>query len=156
MECVLREMVEKDKSFLFELYVSTRRQEVESWGWTSEQMDVFLKLQWQTQQFSYSQQFPGANHSIILYENECAGRCIIENTSEYVHLIDISLLPGYQGKGIGTFIIEKLQQQAIQENKAVILQVLHSNPARLLYERLGFQMVEANGLYNRMQWQQTI
>jgi len=35
----------------------------------------------------------------------------------------------------------------------VILQVLHTNPARNLYERLGFHVVSTDELYLKMRWQ---
>lgn len=109
-------------------------------------------MQWQAQQRSYSQQFPNANHYIVLYENEYVGRCIIEDLSGHLHLIDLSILPDFQGKGIGTFMIELLQQKASKKDKPLMLQVFRKNSAMLLYERLGFRVVEENGLYVRMQW----
>lgn len=154
MKCELRMKVKEDDSFLFEVYASTRQKEVESWGWQSEQINIFLSMQWQAQQSSYSQQFPKANHYIVLYENEYVGRCIIEDLPEYLHLIDLSILPSYQGKGVGNFIIESLQQKASEKVKPLTLQVFRENSAMLLYERLGFQVVEANGLYVRMLWQE--
>lgn len=153
MKCELRAIKKEDETFLFEVYVSTRRQEVESWGWSPQQIHTFLSMQWQTQQHSYRQQFPNANHYLILYENDYAGRCIIEDLPRHLHLIDLSILPGFQGKRIGTFIIELLQQKASKKEKPLMLQVFHENSAMLLYEKLGFRVVEDHGLYVRMQWQ---
>ncbi|MFJ7951946.1 GNAT family N-acetyltransferase [Lysinibacillus sp. NPDC096418] len=119
-----------------------------------DQINTFLSMQWRAQQLSYSQQFPNANHYIVLYENEYVGRCIIEDLLGHFRLVDLSIFSSFQGKGIGTFIIELLQQRACKYGKPVTLQVFHENSARLLYERLGFRVVEANGLYVRIQWQE--
>lgn len=48
----------------------------------------------------------------------------------------IAILPDYQGKGIGTDIIKKYISNA---SKRIILQVFKDNPARELYEKLGFK-----------------
>lgn len=154
MKCELEPVVKADEPFLFQVYISTRQQEIESWGWSSEQIESFLSMQWQAQKLYYSQKFPKSNHYIILYENEYAGRCVIVDLPEYLHLIDLSILPSYQGKGIGTFILELLQQKASKGGKPITLQVFHENSAMLLYGKLGFQVVEANGIYVKMQWQE--
>ncbi|MBL3731886.1 hypothetical protein JIN86_20175 [Lysinibacillus sp. HST-98] len=50
-------------------------------------------------------------------------------------------------------MIINLQQKAKKENKPVILQVLHTNSARKLYERLGFQVVSTDENYSKTRWQ---
>ena len=154
MKSELKSIVKADEPFLFQVYISTRQQEAESWGWSSEQIESFLSMQWQAQRLYYSQQFPKANHNIILYENEYVGRCVIVDLPEHLHLIDISVLPNYQGKGIGACILKLLQHKASKGGKPVTLQVFYGNSAMFLYERLGFQVVETNGLYVKMQWQE--
>lgn len=52
--------------------------------------------------------------------------------------LSISLLPAYRGRGIGTALLSRLLSEAAQRFDAVSLSVTESNPARRLYERLGF------------------
>jgi len=78
---------------------------------------------------------------------------LTEDLPERLHIIDISILPSFQGNGVGSYLISNLQQKAKEENKPVILQVLHTNPARNLYERLGFHVVSTDELYLKMRWQ---
>ena len=153
MKIKLKSITKEDEAFLYEIFASTRHQEVDSWGWSAEQKGLFLEMQWRAQQASYHQQFPGASHSIIAVGEQYVGRLLTEELSDYHHLIDISILPSYQGKGIGTFLITQLQQKAREENKPVILQVFHTNPAKNLYERLGFQISSADEIYLKMTWQ---
>lgn len=75
---------------------------------------------------------------------------VTEDLPEQLHIIDISILPGFQGNEVETYLISNLQQKAKEENKPVILQVLHINPARKLYERLGYQVVSTDGIYLKM------
>jgi len=153
MRVELKPITKDDEPFLYEVYVSTRRKEIDSWGWSVEQIQHFLEMQWCAQQTSYRQQFPDASHCIILSDDKYVGRLLTENLPEHHHLIDISILPSFQGKGVGTFLITQLQQKAKEENKSVILQVFQTNPARDLYERLGFQVMSADEIYLKMRWQ---
>ncbi|KHK59285.1 GCN5 family acetyltransferase [Burkholderia sp. A9] len=57
----------------------------------------------------------------------------------YVHQIQI--LPSRQGQGIGAAVLRELLAEAAREHVPVALGVLRGNPARRLYERLGFQLV---------------
>ncbi|MGE7843727.1 GNAT family N-acetyltransferase [Lysinibacillus sp. NPDC093712] len=153
MRIDLKAITNADEAFLFEVYSSTRNQEVDAWGWSVEQKQIFLEMQWRAQHASYKQQFPDASNSIIVVDNQCVGRLLIKELQGYHHLIDISLLPIYQGKGIGTYVINELLQKASKGKKAVILRVFQTNPARNLYERLGFRVVSVDELYLKMRWQ---
>ncbi|MEQ1518229.1 MAG: GNAT family N-acetyltransferase [Usitatibacteraceae bacterium] len=53
-------------------------------------------------------------------------------------LIQIQLVPDFQGLGIGSELIEGLVAEASRVGASVKLSVLKSNRARFLYERLGF------------------
>jgi ribosomal protein S18 acetylase RimI-like enzyme len=47
--------------------------------------------------------------------------------------------PAYQGRGIGTMIVQRLIEEAGCDRRAVTLGVVKTNPALRLYERLGFR-----------------
>ena len=55
------------------------------------------------------------------------------------HVHQIQILPACQGRGIGEAVLRELLTDAARENVCVSLSVLHGNPARRLYERLGFR-----------------
>lgn len=56
-------------------------------------------------------------------------------------LYQIQLLPQFQGQGIGAQIIGSLIAEARTAGVGLRLGVLRANPARKLYERLGFVVV---------------
>ena len=60
-------------------------------------------------------------------------------------LVQIQLLPEHQGKGFGEQLIRTVLAQAEAAGLPVALSVLRGNPARRLYERLGFREAEADG-----------
>jgi ribosomal protein S18 acetylase RimI-like enzyme len=66
----------------------------------------------------------------------------------FAHLDDetpetgIALLPGYRGRGVGTALLGRLIEAARPSYPALALSVSAHNPAKRLYERLGFEVVE--------------
>lgn len=56
-------------------------------------------------------------------------------------ILQIQLAPELQGSGIGRRIIEDVLIDATAQSAAVRLGVLKANPARRLYERLGFEVI---------------
>lgn len=150
---LLRPVEPQDETFLFELYMSVRQEEVKSWGWTSTQIEHFLHMQWMAQQSSYKMQFPNAHRTVILYENESVGQCSVDCTSDRLHLIDISILPSFRNRGIGASLLKRLQLEATTLQVPIFLNVTLGNPAHRLYERLGFIMIGSTDMYVSMQWQ---
>jgi ribosomal protein S18 acetylase RimI-like enzyme len=54
----------------------------------------------------------------------------------------IALLPDYTGQGLGTQLLTHLIPAAREVYPAIVLSVRMSNPARHLYERMGFVVTE--------------
>lgn len=59
--------------------------------------------------------------------------------------LSIALLPEYRGQGIGTTMMKHLITELPAEYLTLSLSVSRQNPARCLYERLGFSVVEEEG-----------
>ena len=62
--------------------------------------------------------------------------------AEHLFLEGIYLSVRHRGSGVGSAIIRELMEQARREDKPLRLRVLRPNPARLLYERLGFRCID--------------
>jgi ribosomal protein S18 acetylase RimI-like enzyme len=148
----LRPVTSEDEAFLFEVYASTRRDEILAWGWDREQQDVFLKMQFKAQHQSYELEDEGTDTKIILLEGKPVGRLIVNRTEDEIRLTDIALLTEYRSGGIGTILIKNLFDEATGAGKPVMLHVLKNNRAIRLYERLGFKTTGENGIHFQMQW----
>lgn len=59
--------------------------------------------------------------------------------------LSIALLPGWRGAGIGSLLLERLLGELSADAAQVSLSVVWTNPARRLYERLGFETVALEG-----------
>ena len=60
-------------------------------------------------------------------------------------LVQIQLTPSLQGRGLGTRLLRRLVDEARRAGASLRLSVLKANPARRLYERLGFVVVGEDG-----------
>ena len=61
-------------------------------------------------------------------------------------------MPDYRGGGRGAGLLRDLQDEACESGKALTIYVEKFNPARRLYDRLGFQEKGDEGIYLLMKW----
>lgn len=148
----MRAAQQSDERFLFDLYASTRQEELRAWGWDELMQQNFLTLQWKAQCLSYETQFPAAQHQVILLEQRPIGRVLLNRTQQEVHIIDIALLPESRNQGVGSSILRELQLETVSLGLPLNLRVLKANPARRLYERLGFLVVEEDAISEQLRW----
>lgn len=143
---------ETDLPFMRELYASTRQEEMEMSGWPQEQIDAFLLQQFEAQHKYYTEHYSAADFDIIVGEDGAPiGRLYLDEWENAFRIIDIALLPQCRGKGIGGKIMRDIIDRAFAAGKAVSIHVEQYNPAMKLYQRLGFQMVEEQGVYHLME-----
>jgi GNAT superfamily N-acetyltransferase len=141
-----------DEDFLYEVYASTRRDELTQVGWTDAEQEVFLRMQFTAQHRSYLAQFPAGEFQIILWHERPIGRLYLERRRDEIRGIDIALLPAYRQTGIGTAILRDRLDEAARDRKPFRLHVARANRARRLYERLGFTTLQDDGVYLFMEW----
>jgi ribosomal protein S18 acetylase RimI-like enzyme len=148
----LRPITPADESFLAALYASTRADELAQTNWSDEQKAMFCRMQFNAQNTDYQRNYPDASFDIIERDGVAAGRLLVLREEEEIQVIDITLLPEHRGVGIGTKLLKELQEEARAAGKKVTIYVEQFNPARRLYERLGFQQVEEKGVYLLLEW----
>lgn len=78
---------------------------------------------------------------IIWFQDKKVGLLKYLEKEDEVSLLQFQLLPPFQGKGLGTQIMEHYLQLIKPIQKPITLKVLKANPAQHLYMRLGFQIV---------------
>jgi GNAT superfamily N-acetyltransferase len=86
-----------------------------------------------------------AGTSIMRAEAADVGWLQVEETRYAVTLKQIFLLPTSRNRGLGTSFLKWMQERADRKRKDLSLDVLNNNPARHLYERLGFRIITTAG-----------
>lgn len=148
----LRPARDDDREFLFEVYASTRIDEFAAVPWTTEQRLAFLRQQFHAQVSGYRSQFPHADDFVITVDGAPAGRlCLARVDETEMRLVDVALLPGHRGRGVGTTVLHEIATDADRDGTLVSLHVVHGSPAIGLYARLGFERVAADDVYILMQ-----
>ncbi|HSR32727.1 MAG TPA: GNAT family N-acetyltransferase [Anaerolineae bacterium] len=136
----LRQATSVDGDFLYQLIKTTMREYVEPiWGWDED---------WQSNYFR--ERFDPDEVQIVVLDGQDIGAVSVEIRATELFLSRIYLLPAYQGRGIGTCLIQSILDEAFAQGLPVTLQVLKGNPARGLYERLGFTHTEETETHDRM------
>jgi ribosomal protein S18 acetylase RimI-like enzyme len=79
---------------------------------------------------------------IVLVGDEAVGLLKVSRDGGDWYVHQIQLKPLWQGQGLGTWLIQSVIDDARTAGASLRLDVLKANPARRLYERLGFIVVE--------------
>ena len=146
-----RPITEQDTDFLYRVYAGTRDEEMAITGWSEEQKQEFLLMQFNLQHTQYLQNYRSAAFEIILVDNVPAGRFYVDRREKEIRIIDLALLPEFRNQGIGTAILKDLIAEADKKNLPLNFHVERFNPARRLYERVGFKMKEDKGSHFLME-----
>lgn len=112
------------------------------WGWDHGKQVAF-----------FDEHFRPDKSQIIRVDGEDIGVLIVEPAETEIYLAEIQILPGWQGRGIGSSVVRSLMNEAANSGKAVTLRVLHVNDrARALYERLGFVPYKDTETHTYLRW----
>ena len=137
----------QDQEVLFQIYASTRSEELALTNWTEEQKKTFLQMQFRSQQTYYIENYQMAQFQIIESNHQTIGRLYTSAMNNEFRIVDITILPEFRGNGIGTKILKDIFREAQKLNQDVTIHVERNNPALKLYTRLGFMVVEDKGVY---------
>jgi ribosomal protein S18 acetylase RimI-like enzyme len=127
-----------DLPFLLRLYGTTRADELARVPWTDEQKLAFVTQQFQAQHAWWQEHYTGARFDLVLVGGTPAGRLYVDEWKREIRIVDVALLPEYRNAGIGTMLLRRVFAQGDAAGKPVSIHVEVFNPARRLYERLGF------------------
>ncbi|WP_184432772.1 GNAT family N-acetyltransferase [Xanthomonas arboricola] len=149
----LRAEQDADLPWLQDLYASTRSEELAQVPWPDATKRAFLDQQFAMQRAHYLRHFPDADFMVVQWQHERIGRLYLQRAPSQHAVIDISLMPAWRGKGIGTALIVQAQTRACAAGCGLSLHVLHANPAaQRLYARLGFVAGDSGDTHLAMHW----
>jgi GNAT superfamily N-acetyltransferase len=140
-----------DGAFLLSLYASARRPELAAAGWSEQETDAFIGMQFDAQTRHYRQAFPNATYSVICVDGERAGRLIVNRADDEIVIVDITLTPKYRRIGVGGGLVRRLLDEADAGRLPVRCHVLKVSSARGFWERAGFIAQGSDGVYVAME-----
>src|SRR5918999_1398620 len=113
----LRPILPGDEQFLYEVYASTRADELAQVMWGEAQREAFLKMQLGARDRSYRMHYTEIDDRIILSTGQRVGRFIVVRLEDELRLADIAVLPEHRRAGIGSVLIKDLMSEAGRFNK---------------------------------------
>lgn len=137
LEPTLRAAADSDVDWLLELRLATMADYIERSGET---------LSMDDQRARVLADFDSVR--IVLLASDPVGMIKIVREPDVWRLVQIQFRPEHQGRGLGALLIRQLLQEATRARVPVTLSVLKVNPAKRLYDRLGFRVTgESPGSY---------
>jgi GNAT superfamily N-acetyltransferase len=147
MNVELRPVDAGDEELLRRVYASTRERELAVLPWDDAQKEAFLRWQFDAQTRWYGEQYASAARHVVVVDGEPAGRLYVHRCDDEILIVDIALLPEHRGHGIGTALLRDVLAEGDATGRRVTIHVERFNPALALYRRLGFSLVEDQGVY---------
>lgn len=147
----LRAVARSDRAFLVELYGSVRAPELDRVPWDDAMKRAFIEQQFTAQDAAYRGNYPGATLDVVEVDGERAGRLYVHRGESDIRIMDIAMAPAFRGRGIGTRLLQELIDEANGSGRKLSIHVEMNNPARSLYDRLGFLPAGERGVYVLME-----
>lgn len=140
---VLRAETPDDLPALRDYYAAARAAEMLAAPphWDDAAKRAFLDQQFDYQYLHYTRHYAEADFMVLCRGGAPVGRLYLHwgaGPAGEVRIVDVTLAPAVQGQGIGAALLAAVQAAAHGQGRAVTIHVEIGNPARRLYERLGF------------------
>jgi GNAT superfamily N-acetyltransferase len=152
-ECIsLRPVADPDdNAFLEELYFS-RREDLHGLFGDPEQTRELVLMQQRAQAIGYKKEFPDATYEVIIFDEQRAGRIVIDRSGSTTAIVDIALLPLFRNRGIGSLILDSVLEECRMGKRQCKLSVAKTSQAIRLYLRKGFYMEHDLETHLLMNW----
>jgi ribosomal protein S18 acetylase RimI-like enzyme len=119
--------------------------------WDDATKRAFVEQQFAAQDLHYRAHYEGATLDVVEVDGEPAGRLYVHRGERDIRIMDIAMAPEYRGRGIGSKLLSGLIDEADRSGRKLSIHVEQENPARALYERLGFLPAGEHGVYVLME-----
>jgi ribosomal protein S18 acetylase RimI-like enzyme len=148
----LRACTEADEAFVYDVFCTTWESEVAALPNQNLAQHV-LRIQHISQERRFAGRFPDHQRYVVMEGDQPAGRLYVDETGPVLQVIDLTLMPQFRDRGIGTRIFGDLFAHAERHGLTVRLRVERRNErATMLYTSLGFELVSMDDLDNFFEW----
>ena len=152
-EILLRPVTSDDREFLLGVYRSTREMELALVPWDDAMKRSFVEQQFGAQTSYYLSEHPNARHDVVeLATGEPVGRIYVDRSEEMISILDLTVLPEHQGRGIGSAIISWMIDEVQPSGRSIAIYIETYNHSQKFFTSRGFSVTEMVGVYNKLVW----
>lgn len=149
----VRPALPQDEVFLYDLYAAVRAEEFALAPITPAQREDLIRMQFRAQMSAYSAMYPNSCYHVVLLDSKLVGRLWVAPDEDELHLVDIAVHPSLQGKGIGTVLMKRLQEEAAKARLPIRCCVFRFNPGSFrFHRRLGFAVIREDQMHFYLEW----
>src|ERR1700761_1517465 len=105
----LRPAEPEDDTFLEELFCRLPAADFAGLALPQDQLRGLIQMQARAQRLGYLRDFPAAQSRLVMADTLPIGRLLVDYGAGSIRLVDIALLPEWQGRGIGRKLLQDLQ-----------------------------------------------
>jgi GNAT superfamily N-acetyltransferase len=129
MQVTLRPAVASDRAFVEAIYFETQRWIIERlFGWRGDEVE----------RAKFDETYSERESKIVVLDGADVGWLSVRRDADGIDIDAIYLLPAAQNRGIGTTLVRDVIEEAGACGLPLTVSTAKINPARNLYERLGF------------------
>jgi ribosomal protein S18 acetylase RimI-like enzyme len=139
----LRAATAADRDWLYDVFRAGMRPHV---------ITVFGEWDEAFQSKRFADHFAPERFQVIRTEGVDVGLLEARREDNRIYIAEIGMLPEHQSRGIGAAVLRDLIAEANAARLPLELQVFSLNPARRLYERLGFAVYEESDTHLQMRY----
>jgi len=151
-----REATVEDEELLKRLFSEHAAGELQGLAEACVDVAALIEMQRRGREKSYAVAYPAAQDWILLDEQgEAVGRLLLHCGERHWRVVDVAILAAKRGRGLGSAVLREWLEKAAALGVDITLQTRPWNPARRLYERLGFRSFAENELAVEMIWPPT-
>ena len=133
----LRAAARSDRQFVESVYFQTQRWIIEHlFGWRGDEIE----------RAKFHEFYVESEAQLVNFDGNDVGWISVRKGASSMEIQSIYILPQAQNMGIGTMLIGRIIDDARAVGLPVTLSTAKINPARALYERLGFEVYRENEL----------
>jgi ribosomal protein S18 acetylase RimI-like enzyme len=142
----LQEATDDDEGFLYDVFCTTWESEIAALPNPSLAHHI-LRIQYTAQNRRFQNRYPHHERHVVMNDGQAVGRLYLQRDADVIHVVDMTLLPEFRSRGIGTELVRMVVTEATKEGRSVTLRVARRNTrAAMLYSSLGFNLVTMDDL----------
>jgi GNAT superfamily N-acetyltransferase len=150
-ELRLRPLGHGDEAAVRGLFFASRAETFTDAQLSPEALQSLLNIQFDAQCQHYARHFFQSRTLLLLEGAKPVGRLIVQRNHDELLLVDMLVDPSTRRRGLGSWMLRRVADEARHFAIPLRCHVDPTNPARQLYQRMGFVVIGQDGVDQKLE-----